>query len=41
MIDFDNMQQTNDSNYDLKFSKSDIFLGENLAGCINEEFEGV
>ena len=36
------MQQTNASNYDMKFSKTDIFLGENLTGIsLNEDFEDV
>ena len=29
MINFEDMQQTNDSDFDLKFSKTDIFLGPN------------
>ena len=41
-IDFDNMQQTNASSYDMKFSKTDIFLGEALTGmALNEDFEDV
>ena len=42
MLKFDNMQQTNDSDYDIKFSKTDIFLGENVSGvALSEEFENV
>ena len=42
MLKFDNMQQTNDSDYDMKFSKTDIFLGENVTGiALDEDFEDV
>lgn len=41
-LSFSNMQQTNDSNYSISFSKTDIFLGENLSGYTsNEEFQNV
>lgn len=42
MINFDDMQQTNDSDFDLKFSKTDIFLGPNNTGiALNENFQDV
>lgn len=41
-LNFEDMQQTNDSNYDIKFSKTDIFLGENVTGvALSEGFENV
>ena len=33
-LNFEDMQQTNDSDYDIKFSKTDIFLGENVTGLL-------
>ena len=42
MINFEDMQQTNDSDFDLKFSKTDIFLGPNNTGiALNENFQDV
>ena len=42
MVNFDDMQQTNDSNFDIKFSKTDIFLGENITGvALSEDFDEV
>jgi len=34
---FLDMQQTNESNYSIQFSKTDIFLGENISGVVSEE----
>ena len=42
MINFEDMQQTNDSDFDLKFSKTDIFLGPNVTGiALNDNFQDV
>ncbi len=41
-LSFSNMQQTNDSNYSISFSKTDIILGENVSGySTEEEFQNV
>ena len=41
-LSFSDMQQTNDSNYSISFSKTDIILGENVSGyTTEEEFQNV
>tara|TARA_B100001142_G_C14304245_1_gene644156 strand:- start:315 stop:1235 length:921 start_codon:yes stop_codon:yes gene_type:complete len=41
-LSFTDMQQTNDSNYSISFSKTDIILGENVSGySTEEEFQNV
>jgi hypothetical protein len=41
-LSFSDMQQTNDSNYSISFSKTDIFLGEKVSGYVSdEEFQNV
>lgn len=41
-LSFSNMQQTNDSNYSISFSKTDIYLGENVTGYVsNDDFENI
>jgi hypothetical protein len=36
------MQQTNDSNYSISFSKTDIYLGENVTGYVSyDDFENI
>jgi hypothetical protein len=37
LFSFSDMQQTNDTNYSIRFSKTDIFFGENISGFISEE----
>ena len=41
-LSFSDMQQTNDSDYSIRFSSTDIFLGENVSGfTTSEEFQNV
>ena len=41
-LSFTDMQQTNDSNYSISFSKTDIILGDNVSGySTEEEFQNV
>ena len=41
-LSFSDMQQTNDSNYSISFSKTDIYLGENVTGYVSyDDFENI
>lgn len=38
-VDLDNLEESDDSDFDLRFSKTDIYLSENIVGTIVEDVE--